>query len=99
MFTIVFVTYNRIQSSDKSNPSERSGTVFGQSEAGNFQDIPSSGKFQFELDKTLLKQIPSTAESRKTIHSLRKYFSERGDLRIVEELDRILEQTQGDNEF
>ncbi|EMJ90926.1 LIMLP_12425 family protein [Leptospira alstonii] len=95
VFTIVFVTYNR--SSDRSNPSERSGTVFGQSPAGNFQDIPSSGKFQFELDKALLKQIPSTAESRKTIHSLRKYFSERGELRIAEELDRILEQTQGNN--
>ncbi|ASV11206.1 hypothetical protein B2G51_04840 [Leptospira santarosai] len=95
--TIVFVTYNRIQSSDIPNLSEKSGTLFGQSSTVDFQDIPSSGKFRTESDKILLRQIPSTAEARKTIDSLRKYFSERGDLGIVEELDRILEQTQGNN--
>ncbi|TGM07213.1 hypothetical protein EHQ76_04895 [Leptospira barantonii] len=96
-FAIVFVTYNRFQSSGEPILTERSGTVFGQTEAGNFQDIPSSGKFQSELDKSLLKQIPNTTESRKTIDSLRKYFSEKGDLRMAEEMDRILEQTQGNN--
>ncbi|WP_082281571.1 LIMLP_12425 family protein [Leptospira kirschneri] len=93
VFAIVFITYNRIQSSVIENQSERAGTLFGQSETGNFQDIPSSGKFQSELKEELLKQISSTSESRKTILSLRKYFFERGDIRIVEELDRILEQT------
>lgn len=94
---IVFVSYNRFQGPGEPVLTERSGTVFGQAEAGSFQDIPSSGKFQSELDKTLLKQIPNTTEARKTIDSLRKYFSEKGDLRMAEELDRILEQTQGNN--
>ncbi|WP_078124396.1 LIMLP_12425 family protein [Leptospira alexanderi] len=97
IIAIVFVTYNRIQNPDVPNLSERSGTIFEQSSTGDFQDIPSSGKFRSESDKVLLRQIPSTAEARKTIDSLRKYFSERGDLGIVEELDRILEQTQGNN--
>ncbi|EKR74815.1 LIMLP_12425 family protein [Leptospira noguchii] len=93
VFAIVFVTYNRIQSSGVENQSERAGTLFGQSETGNFQDIPSSGKFQSGLNEELIKQISSTSESRKTVLSLRKYFFERGEIRIVEELDRILEQT------
>lgn len=97
MVAIVFVTYNRIRSSDVPDLSERSGTIFERSQAGDFQDIPSSGKFRSESDKVLLRQIPSTAEARKTIGSLRKYFSEKGDLGIVEELDRILEQTQENN--
>ncbi|MCG6168594.1 MULTISPECIES: LIMLP_12425 family protein [Leptospira] len=94
---IVFVTYNRFANPGDGIQSERAGTVFGQSEAGSFQDIPSSGTFESEADKALLKQIPSTAEARRTIDSLRKYFSERGDLRMVEELDKILEFTQGNN--
>ncbi|EMM97265.1 LIMLP_12425 family protein [Leptospira interrogans] len=94
VFAIVFVTYNRIQSSGVENQSERTGTLslFGQSETKSFQDIPSSGKFQSGLNEELLRQISSTSEARKTILSLRKYFFERGEIRIVEELDRILEQ-------
>lgn len=94
VFAIVFVTYNRIQSSGVENQSERTGTLslFRQSETKSFQDIPSSGKFQSGLNEELLRQISSTSEARKTILFLRKYFFERGEIRIVEELDRILEQ-------
>lgn len=92
---IVFVSYNRIQSPSSPNLMERSGTVFGQNESANFKDIPSSGSFQAELDANLLKQIPANAEAKKTLDSLRKYFSEKGDLRTSEELSKILEMTQG----
>ncbi|RHX84663.1 LIMLP_12425 family protein [Leptospira stimsonii] len=92
---IVFVSYNRFQTSTSPIRTERSGTVFGQNESGNFKDIPSSGSFQAELDAVLLKQIPANAEAKKTLDSLQRYFSEKGDLRTAEELGKILEMTQG----
>ncbi|TGK19045.1 LIMLP_12425 family protein [Leptospira stimsonii] len=92
---IVFVSYNRFQTSTSPIRTERSGTVFDQNESGNFKDIPSSGSFQAELDAVLLKQIPANAEAKKTLDSLQRYFSEKGDLRTAEELGKILEMTQG----
>ncbi|XDD51364.1 hypothetical protein AB3N59_06305 [Leptospira sp. WS92.C1] len=93
-FALIFVTYNRFQTSNTPVQGDRSGTVFGQAEVGNFQDIPSSGKFQSELDEIYLKQIPSNVEAKKTLDFLQRYFSEKGDLRTSEELSRILELTQ-----
>ncbi|TGK34879.1 hypothetical protein EHQ12_06250 [Leptospira gomenensis] len=92
---LVFAVYNRVQSSYLPIQSERSGTVFGQNETGSFQDIPSSGKFVSDGDNVFLREIPSGPEAKKTIDSLQRYFSEKGDLRTAEELGKIFELTQG----
>ncbi|MBM9577041.1 hypothetical protein JWG45_07720 [Leptospira sp. 201903070] len=92
---IVFVSYNRFQSPSSPSLTERSGTVFDSKDSGSFKDIPSSGSFSSSIDEALLKQIPASSEAKKTLDSLQRYFSEKGDLRTVEELGKIIEKTQG----